>query len=189
MKKKIVVLALALSVVMAGCGSSSSSTTSSAESKAASSESSVTSESTTDTTTVSSSSTTNTTTASSSSATATAGKIDAADTGSATVYISTASGTSENGEVPVEIISQDTTADQIGVTAENFDGVKMTYIYIDGIVNNITQYGEMTDDVIELEGDALKEGTHNVQFIQYDNDSEDGNVVECHSAQYEVKIS
>ena len=44
-----------------------------------------------------------------------------------------------------------------------------------------------TQTGIDLEGDALKVGTHKVEVVQYDNDDPSGTVITYKTASYEVK--
>lgn len=113
--------------------------------------------------------------------------LDYTDTGTASMYIENQSGTSENGNVITILGVSNTIMMQIGYDATDFDGTKLTYIYVDGKLSDSEQIGEETQGSIDLTGDNLKAGTHTVQFIQYDGEGETGNVIECHSAQYEVK--
>lgn len=67
-------------------------------------------------------------------------------------------------------MSKDTLLNQIGLSSENFDGSKLSYIYIDGMLNTKEQLGEMSQITMDLEKDALKNGEHKVEIVQYDND-------------------
>lgn len=109
------------------------------------------------------------------------------DTGNGTMYIETADGTSENGNVPKILLEGDESVLQIGFAAQNFDSSKYTYFYIDGKLSTKEQIGaDLTEGSLDLSGDALSEGKHTVQAVQYDGSDESGNVIACHSAQYEV---
>jgi hypothetical protein len=62
-----------------------------------------------------------------------------------------------------------------------------TYIYVDGMLNTKEQLGEMTQTSLTLEKDALKEGTHKVEVVQYENDDLKGKAITYKTASYEIK--
>lgn len=109
------------------------------------------------------------------------------EVGNGSVVLSTTGGTTENGNTPVVFVGQDTLLDQIGLSAENFDGSKLSYVYIDGMINTKEQLGEMTQTTITLQDNSLKEGKHKVEVVQYDSDEQTGNPVTYKVATYEVK--
>lgn len=109
------------------------------------------------------------------------------EVGNGTIVLSTAGGTTENGNTPIVFVGQDTLLDQIGLSAENFDGSKLSYVYIDGMINTKEQLGEMTQTTITLQDNSLKEGKHKVEVVQYDNDEQTGNPVTYKVETYEVK--
>ncbi|MDV8114472.1 hypothetical protein R3379_35700 [Bacillus sp. BAU-SS-2023] len=109
------------------------------------------------------------------------------EVGNGSVVLSTTGGTTENGNTPVVFVGQDTLLDQIGLSAENFDGSKLSYVYIDGMLNTKEQLGEMTQTTITLQDNSLKEGKHKVEVVQYDNDEQTGNPITYKVATYEVK--
>lgn len=111
---------------------------------------------------------------------------DYEDMGDGTMYIACASGTSENGNVPVLFESADTVLDQIGLDSMDMDGSHLSYIYIDGKETAKEQLAE-SQISLDLQGDALKEGTHKVEVVQYDNDDPSGTVITYKTASYEVK--
>ena len=107
--------------------------------------------------------------------------------GNGSVVLYTTGGTTENGNTPIVFVGQDTLLEQIGLSAENFDGSKLSYVYIDGMLNTKEQLGEMTQTTITLQDNSLKEGKHKVEVVQYDNDEQTGNPVTYKVATYEVK--
>lgn len=111
---------------------------------------------------------------------------DIKDTGKGNISISTPSGNSENGQVPFVYVDKDTVLDQIGLNARDFDGSKISYILIDGIINSKEQLGD-SQSTLTLKEDELKVGTHKVEVIQFDNNRTDGNIVTYKTANYEVK--
>lgn len=85
------------------------------------------------------------------------------------------------------ILDKDTVLTQIGINAENVDvdGNEPTYVYIDGKENKKLQLSKdvMHQGSLDLEGDLLKEGKHNVEVIQ----EKDGEQVFYRLLTYEVK--
>ena len=74
---------------------------------------------------------------------------NATDTGEGVMYIATAGGTSEDGNVP-EITGEGT-------------------VYVDGMENTTMNAGAMTQQSITLEGDDLKQGEHTVELVKLDD--------------------
>jgi hypothetical protein len=111
---------------------------------------------------------------------------DYEDMGDGTMYIACASGTSEDGNVPVLFEAADTVLDQIGLDSTGMDGSHLSYIYIDGKETAKEQLAE-SQISLDLQGDALKAGTHKVEVVQYDNDEPSGTVITYKTASYEVK--
>lgn len=109
------------------------------------------------------------------------------DMGEGTMYISTPSGTSEDGNIPILYEESDTVFDQIGLSTIDMDGSKLSYIFIDGIQSASEQLAE-TDMTLNLLEDNLTEGVHLVEVVQFENDDTEGAVITYKSAQYEVKI-
>ena len=107
--------------------------------------------------------------------------------GNGTIVLSTEGGTSKDGNVPVLFADKDLMMSQIGLDAETFDGSKLSYIYVDWMLNAKEQLGEMTQITLTLEKDALKEGTHKVEVVQYENDDSKGKAITYKTASYEIK--
>lgn len=108
------------------------------------------------------------------------------DIGSGTFFISTPSGTSQDGNVPVFLKDAGTLMTEVGYSAREMDGTHLTYFYIDGMENDKDQISD-TDGSLIINGDMLSEGTHTVEVVQYDTDEPTGNVITYKSATYEVK--
>ncbi len=113
-------------------------------------------------------------------------KGDYEDMGAGSIFISTPNGTSENGNRPVLFYDDDMLLMQIELAANDFDGSKLSYVYVDGMEKDKFQFGG-TRITINLEKGDLKVGTHKVEVVQYDTDKPDGNVVTYKVAQYEIK--
>lgn len=108
------------------------------------------------------------------------------DMGAGEIVISTPSGTSEDGNVPVLFTAKDDLLIDIGLDTYEFDGSKLSYVYVDGMENDKNQFAE-TQATIGLMKADLKPVKHKVEVVQYDNDKPDGNVVTYKVAYYEAK--
>lgn len=107
--------------------------------------------------------------------------------GNGTVYLSTAGGTTEDGNIPVVSASSDMQIKQIGINANGYDGSMMACIYIDG---NLVDKQQLSDSqsTLDLSGDSLSEGTHKVEVVQYTGDTVSAdNVATYQTMQYEIK--
>jgi hypothetical protein len=111
---------------------------------------------------------------------------DYKDIGKGTLIIATEGGTSENGNLPVIFVDKSTVMDGLGIHTSEFDGSKLSYVYVDGVLNSKDQYGH-TDTSINLKRQNLTVGTHKVEVVQYDTDKLGGKVVTYKMASYEVK--
>ena len=108
------------------------------------------------------------------------------DTGDGTFLLVNASGNTENGNVIVVYVSADTSLEQIGYETSGMNGGALSYIYIDGMLSTKEQLGD-SQGSLDLSGDSLAAGTHTVEVVQYENDSEGNAVTVYKSASYEVK--
>ncbi len=90
------------------------------------------------------------------------------DTGEGDMYISTAGGTSEGGNVPEIAVSEDTVT-QIGVNYFGGDGSVCT-VYVDGVENKTFNAGD-TQQTITIQGDAVSKGSHTVEVVAMDGDA------------------
>ena len=108
------------------------------------------------------------------------------DTGKGTIEIVTPSGNSKTGVVPFLYADKDTSLIQLGFNAWGFDGAKLSYIFVDRILNTKEQLGD-EQTALNLIGDALKMGTHMVEVTQYDNDKIDGKIITYKLGRYEIK--
>jgi len=113
---------------------------------------------------------------------------DATAKGNGKITLSTAAGTSENGNTPVLFVSEEDILIQIGMDAENFDGSKQSFVYVDKMFSNTEQFGELTQTSVNLQESMLKPGIHTVSVVQFDNDDPNsGSVTGYTEAKYEVK--
>lgn len=107
------------------------------------------------------------------------------DMGSGTICLYTSGGSSENGNIPVIFVDSETLI-QIGLESLDFDGSKLSYIYVDGMLATKEQLAH-SQISLDLTGDMLSVGTHIVQVVQYDSDDPSGEMVTYKSVSYEVK--
>lgn len=110
--------------------------------------------------------------------------------GNGEFYVSTPSGTSENGNIPVFFVDEDTLAGKVyesgvdlGINAGGFDGSKLSTIYVDGISQGTEQLAD-TQTSLFVSEKLTTVGVHKVEVLQFDDNN---NVVTYKSAQYEIK--
>jgi uncharacterized lipoprotein len=114
---------------------------------------------------------------------------NSAPVGTAKLTVSTLSGNSDGGNIPVLFV-QPNQLIQIDAMMENFQGDKQTFIYVDKIYNSTEQAGQMHQTSVNLQGNDLKVGVHTVTSAQFDNDDPTtGKVVNYVEAKYETKAS
>lgn len=108
------------------------------------------------------------------------------EVGEGNMFISTPGGTSENGNIPTIFVEEDTMLLQIALDSENFDGSKLSYIYVDGMLTSKEQLGEMSQVSVDLKEKELSQGEHSVEVVQYDNNEAGGNIITYKKASYNV---
>lgn len=113
---------------------------------------------------------------------------DYAELGEGTVYIATAGGTSENGNVPVIYAEKDLMLKQIGLNAFDFNGGALSFIYVDGVLVDKAQLAN-TQMSLDLQGEQLSEGLHSVEVVQYENDDTASAMTAYKAMQYEIKAA
>ena len=110
------------------------------------------------------------------------------DMGDGTFGIINESGSTLAGaDVVVYVGNPKTDYIQIGYESHDFNGGALTYIYIDGVLNTKEQLGE-SQGTLELKKDALEEGTHLVEAVQFEGDDSAGEVKTYKSTEYTVKL-
>lgn len=111
---------------------------------------------------------------------------DYSEIGSGTMYISTSGGTSENGNIPVIFADSDAALIQIEVDTESFDGSKLSFVYIDGMLGSKEQLAD-SQQSLDLTGNALLTGVHKIEVVQYSTDDPSGEMITYKTASYEIK--
>ena len=112
--------------------------------------------------------------------------MDIKEIGEGTIILDTASGTSEDNNIPFMFYDKENFIVQIGYSG-SIAGDKLTYVYVDGILNCKEQNSDNFASAINLSDNMLDAGLHVVEFIQYDNNKEDGQVEVYRMAKYEFK--
>lgn len=102
--------------------------------------------------------------------------------GEGEIEINTPSGSSDDGNIPVLFSDKDTQLMQIGLETDDFNGSRLSHIYIDGKEVGKEQLAD-SKITLDLTGDMLKTGKHKVEVVQFDGD----NIVTYKIVQYEVK--
>ena len=113
---------------------------------------------------------------------------DYEEMGEGTVYIATAGGTSEDGNIPVIYEKKDTSIKQIGFDAWDFNGKALSFIYIDGMLHDKMQLAN-TQTTLTLSADQLAAGKHSIEVVQYENDDPESDMITYKSMAYEIKLS
>lgn len=109
------------------------------------------------------------------------------DCGQGTMHLATAGGTSEDGNVPKILVEDDTILFQIGINTSGFDRTLFSYIFIDGMLVNIAQYGD-SQGTITLENEYLSEGEHIVSVVQYEGDDSANEIITYKEAKYLIVL-
>ena len=111
---------------------------------------------------------------------------DYEEMGVGTVYISTPSETSEDGNIPVVYADTNSLLIQIGLNAWDFNGAALSYVYVDGILVSKEQLAN-TSTSLSLSESMLDVGTHTVEVVQYENDDPASAMTAYRSMMYEIK--
>ncbi|MBC1671227.1 hypothetical protein HB950_02715 [Listeria welshimeri] len=106
--------------------------------------------------------------------------------GQGKIILKTESGSSEDGNVPFIYKDDDLLTPFIGFEAWEFDGSKLTYIYIDDGLNSKEQLAN-TQTSLDLTTSDYETGVHEVKAVQFDNDKDTGKIITYKTAKYEVK--
>ena len=107
--------------------------------------------------------------------------------GAGTLSLSTPGGTSDNGNIPVLYVSEDELFTQVGLNAFEFDGSRLSYIYLDGELTSKEQLADTQMSIDLSSNSQLSEGIHNVEILQFDTDDTTGNVITYKTASFEIK--
>lgn len=100
-------------------------------------------------------------------------------------FLESDSGTTADGSVMTIFDDGKTDSMKVGVVANELDGNKLSYIYIDGKLAAKLQLSD-TETTIELNKEDLTVGKHQVVLKQFDNNKEDGTPTTVKVVNYEV---
>jgi hypothetical protein len=109
--------------------------------------------------------------------------------GNASIVVSTPAGDSTDGNAPVLFVNEDDLLIQIGLDAENFQGDKETFIYINEKFLITEQFGEMNSTSLDLQEGLLEPGEYTVTAIQYEENDPTKAPVNIAEAKYKVEKS
>ena len=89
-------------------------------------------------------------------------------------------------EVPVVLADENVAMMQFSVDAFNYDPSYFVFIYINDELVDKTQYSKISTSV-DITEEYLKEGEYTVRFVQYEDNTETGNVISEKIARYKVE--
>lgn len=89
-------------------------------------------------------------------------------------------------DIPVVLADQNTAMMQFSVDAFNYDPSYFVFIYINDALVDKAQYSNISTSV-DITEEYLKEGEYTVRFVQYEDNSESGNIISEKIARYEVE--
>ena len=120
---------------------------------------------------------------------------DKPEVGGKQIIVSTAAGTTEDGNIPEELISTDTSMTQIGLDIGNmdnedlnWDGTLEIFIYVNDIFVQREQTSGLYQTSINISDWMLKPGEYTVTAAQFEsNDPVSGTVVNLSQVRYKIK--
>ena len=110
------------------------------------------------------------------------------DIGKGSIIVTTHVSSSEDGSIPTVYRDEKKGLGQVGLRAKGFDDSRASYIYIDGKLNTVENLGESTSVTLTICDSDLKEGKHQIEVIQFDNDKTRGTPITYKKCEYEVYI-
>ena len=109
--------------------------------------------------------------------------------GDAIITISTPSGNTEDGNIPVLFVSTNDSMIQIGADYDEFDGSVETFVYINEVFVTIEQAGERYQSTLSLWEDNLKPGEYTVTAVQYTDNDPSKEPINLTKATFKIKKS
>lgn len=103
--------------------------------------------------------------------------------GKGTVYIATENGASSRRKAP--LICPEDDRETIGLSAWDFDGNALSFIYVDGMLLESMRL-ENTYASLTLQGVQLADGFHTIEVVQYTNDDPSGEMITYRQMEYQV---
>lgn len=89
-------------------------------------------------------------------------------------------------DIPVVLANENAAVMQFSVDAYNYDPSYFVYIYINDALVDKVQYSNISTSM-DITGEYLQEGEYTVRFVQYEDNSESGNIISEKIARYEVE--
>lgn len=106
--------------------------------------------------------------------------------GPGTMYLINESGDTKEGTPITVFAAEDLIYMQLGLETRGFDGTHKAFVYVDKKLNKEDQFGDY-QGFIELREKELEKGEHQVIVKQYDDNTENGEVVTVKEARYVVE--
>ena len=107
------------------------------------------------------------------------------EVGQGKMYLVNESGSTETMDAIIIYAKEDLVLTQIGLDAWDFDGSKVSFIYVDDVLNTKEQLHD-TQTTLTLIDNALKVGTHVVTVVQYEGNDPAGKIVTWKTAKYTI---
>lgn len=109
--------------------------------------------------------------------------------GDGTIDLASPSGSTRDGKIPVVYYDKETFPTRVEVSSENIEGGQLSYLYVDGELIDTRQMGTYSGELqLQDNKNAISEGKHTVQLVQYVDDKEDGEVTTFKTQEYEIKL-
>lgn len=103
--------------------------------------------------------------------------------GKGTVYIATENGASSRRKAP--LICPEGERETIGLSAWDFDGNALSFIYVDGMLVESMRL-ENTYASLSLQGVQLADGFHTIEVVQYEGNDPAGEMITYRLMEYRV---
>ena len=112
---------------------------------------------------------------------------DESEIGQGTFVLSTAGGTTENGNIPTVLWKTNQFGSFASVQLNNFNEKLYYYVYIDGI-QILKGQGADIDSTIELPKNLMIKGKHEVDVVQYEGNDTKANVITLKKAYFNLDL-
>lgn len=109
------------------------------------------------------------------------------DIGNGEIILHTSGGSSENGNIPVIYTDSGDLLIELGLESRDFDGSKLSFIYIDGNLVDKEQLSNLSEVNVDLQDFMLNPGKHKVEVMQFDNDDTSTQPITYKTESYEIK--
>ena len=113
-------------------------------------------------------------------------ELPADEIGAGAFNLVNSSGTTETGEPITVLYKPDTVGADFDIRTLDFDGSRLTFVYVDGVYVEKYQFGETWIQFDVPDSILKKEGLHTVSLIQYENDDQSGTIITAKHHQFKV---